>query len=116
MALSGLGFCAEQSGDLVAARELHTDELQLAKAFGDPRAVALALEGLAAVELGDEDPLAALRLLGEADELRRSAGGPLPAAERIDASCRSIIVNVASIGENTAIDGIASSANGPQPA
>ncbi len=96
MALSGLGFCAEQSGDLVAARELHTDELQLAKAFGDPRAVALALEGLAAVEIGDGDPLAALRLLGEADELRRSAGGPLPAAERIDverveAACRAAL-------------------------
>ncbi|MEO1063526.1 MAG: BTAD domain-containing putative transcriptional regulator [Actinomycetota bacterium] len=84
LAKSGLGFCAEEAGDLVAAREHHTDELQLARAFGDPRAVALALEGLAAVEVGEGDPLAALRLLGEADALRRSTGGPLPEAERID--------------------------------
>lgn len=96
MALSGLGFCAEEAGDLEAARDLHTDELQLARAFGDPRAVAQALEGLAAVAVGEGDALLALRHLGEADGLRRAAGGPLPEAERLDverveAVCRRLL-------------------------
>ncbi|MQS34622.1 hypothetical protein, partial [Streptomyces katsurahamanus] len=50
----------------------------------DPRAHALALEGLAGVEALDGDHAGAARLLGRAAALRSSVGVPLPEAERGD--------------------------------
>lgn len=41
-----LGFTAEQRGDAAAAEELHREALAVAQDTGDPRAIALALEGL----------------------------------------------------------------------
>ncbi|GGU92963.1 SARP family transcriptional regulator [Actinomadura cremea] len=77
-----LGFIAEERGDADAALALHTEGLAAARETGDPRAIALALEGLAGAR-----SLAGLhgqgaRLLREAAALRASSGAPLPPGER----------------------------------
>ncbi|WHT18759.1 BTAD domain-containing putative transcriptional regulator [Crossiella sp. CA-258035] len=77
--LAELGFIAECRGQAQTARALHREGLALAEDIGEPRAIALALEGLAGVA---EDPAEGARLLGEATALRASA--PLPPAERQD--------------------------------
>ncbi|MFD5121591.1 BTAD domain-containing putative transcriptional regulator [Streptomyces sp. NPDC058385] len=79
-----LGFVAELRGDAAGAAAHHLLGLDVACAIGEPRAVALSLEGLAgaAALAGDEGRAAAL--LGAADAARRFAGAPLPPAERGD--------------------------------
>ncbi|WP_234386166.1 AfsR/SARP family transcriptional regulator [Streptomyces lydicus] len=83
-ALAELGFVAELRGDTGAARRLHLDGFQAARATGDPRAVALALEGLAGVQAQAGRFVSAARLLGAAAALRAAAGAPQPAAEGED--------------------------------
>ncbi|TQM09153.1 BTAD domain-containing putative transcriptional regulator [Pseudonocardia kunmingensis] len=79
-----LGFVAELRGDAEAALRRQLDGHAVARRFGDPRALALALEGLAgAVALAGAHPHAA-RLLGAAATAREGVGAPLPAAERGD--------------------------------
>ncbi|MFF8312118.1 AfsR/SARP family transcriptional regulator [Streptomyces lydicus] len=80
-ALAELGFVAELRGDTGAARRLHLDGFEAARATGDPRAVALALEGLAGVQAQAGRFVSAARLLGAAAALRAAAGAPRPAAE-----------------------------------
>ncbi|WP_316247638.1 BTAD domain-containing putative transcriptional regulator [Nonomuraea sp. PA05] len=84
--MAELGFAAEQRGDVETALARHREGYAAARASGDPRAVALALEGLAgALSLcGGEWPVEAGRLLGAATALRRSVGAPLPPGERLD--------------------------------
>ncbi|MFB9367020.1 BTAD domain-containing putative transcriptional regulator [Kitasatospora albolonga] len=82
--LAELGFAAEQSGDQATARRHHLDGLAIARALGDPRAVALALEGLAGTAAATGDHPAAARLLGCAAATRAAVGAPLPSAERTD--------------------------------
>lgn len=82
--LAELGFVAELRGDADAARALHLDGLAAARSAGDPRAVALALEGLAGVHALTGDGACAARLLGTAAAARDGAGAPLPPAERGD--------------------------------
>ncbi|MCO1577142.1 winged helix-turn-helix domain-containing protein [Crossiella sp. SN42] len=77
--LAELGFIAECRGDTESARALHREGLALAEDIGEPRGIALALEGLAGAA---EDPAEGARLLGEATALRAAA--PLPPAERQD--------------------------------
>ncbi|WP_086827792.1 BTAD domain-containing putative transcriptional regulator [Allokutzneria sp. NRRL B-24872] len=79
-----LGFVAEQRGDALLARRYHEQGLELARELGDPRAVALALEGLAGVAVAEGDLFRARLLLGAAGAARRSVGMPLPEAERGD--------------------------------
>ncbi|MEO3846006.1 AfsR/SARP family transcriptional regulator, partial [Streptomyces sp. B22F1] len=79
-----LGFIAEQRGDAEEARALQREGLAAALASEDPRAAALALEGLAGVETLTGNHLPAARLLGTAAALRTAAGAPLPTAERGD--------------------------------
>ena len=82
--LAELGFIAEQRGDPADARRLHLDGWRIARRLDDPRAVALALEGLAGAEaLGGRHGHAA-RLLGAAAAARDAVGAPLPKAERGD--------------------------------
>ncbi|MDT0452353.1 BTAD domain-containing putative transcriptional regulator [Streptomyces sp. DSM 40473] len=84
LVLDELGFVAELRGDAVAAWLLHREALDIARLIGDPRAMALPLEGLSgAAALGGDPGLAAL-LLGAAASARASAGAPLPPAERGD--------------------------------
>jgi hypothetical protein len=79
-----LGFVAELRGDADAALQRQLAGHAVARRGGDPRARALALEGLAgAVALAGAHRHAA-RLLGAAAAQREGAGAPLPAAERGD--------------------------------
>lgn len=82
--LAELGFVAEQRGDAAAALAAQLDALEAAREVGDPRAVALALEGLAGARALGGAHEEAGRLLGKAAALRGSAGAPLPPAERGD--------------------------------
>jgi predicted ATPase/DNA-binding SARP family transcriptional activator len=84
LALAELGFIAEQRGDHLTAHRLQLEGYQLARGSGDPRAIALALEGLAGAHaLAGGYDLAA-RLLGAATRMRESVGRPLPAGQRDD--------------------------------
>ncbi|MGW0806021.1 BTAD domain-containing putative transcriptional regulator [Nonomuraea sp. NPDC002799] len=86
--LAELGFTAELREDAARAAACHLCGLEIARSIGEPRALALSLEGLAgaAALSGDvgQAGYAAL-LLGAADAARRSVGAPLPLAERGDA-------------------------------
>ncbi|MFF1256978.1 BTAD domain-containing putative transcriptional regulator [Streptomyces sp. NPDC058321] len=79
-----LGFVAELRGDAAGAAAHHLLGLDVACAIGEPRAVALSLEGLAGAAALSGDGGRAAALLGSADAARRSAGAPLPPAERGD--------------------------------
>nr|BFE84812.1 hypothetical protein GCM10020093_074130 [Planobispora longispora] len=74
--LAELGFVAEQRGEAARARALHQEGLAAARTIGDPRAVALALEGLAGAAALEGSHEEAGRLLAEAAALRESAGAP----------------------------------------
>ncbi|MFJ8844688.1 BTAD domain-containing putative transcriptional regulator [Streptomyces cyaneofuscatus] len=82
--LAELGFVAELRGDAEAAEALHLEGLAAANETGDPRAVALSLEGLAGARAlaGRHEEAAAL--LAAAAGARASVGAPLPPAERGD--------------------------------
>ncbi|MEJ3657866.1 BTAD domain-containing putative transcriptional regulator [Actinomycetes bacterium KLBMP 9759] len=82
--IAELGFVAEQRGDAETAMRLHEEGLALARSTGDPRAIALAQEGLAGAHALAGDHAEALRLLDAAARNRESAGAPLPTAERFD--------------------------------
>ncbi|MFG2012403.1 BTAD domain-containing putative transcriptional regulator [Micromonospora sp. NPDC048868] len=82
--LAELGFVAEQRGAARDAHELHAEAFEVATAIGDPRAQALALEGLAGTATLDGRHGDAARLLGAAAMARASVGAPLPAGERGD--------------------------------
>ncbi|MFF2779982.1 BTAD domain-containing putative transcriptional regulator [Streptomyces sp. NPDC058052] len=79
-----LGFLAELRGRPGEAAGHHLRALAVARTLGEPRALALCLEGLAGA-LAAGSPAGAAALLGAADAERRGAGAPLPAAERGDA-------------------------------
>uniref|UniRef100_UPI003F9A888C ATP-binding protein n=1 Tax=Actinomadura roseirufa TaxID=2094049 RepID=UPI003F9A888C len=79
-----LGFTAELRGDGARAAALHRRGLDIARSLGDPRALALSLEGLAGARLRAGDAHRAALLLGAADAARRGVGAPLPPAERGD--------------------------------
>ncbi|WP_405862756.1 ATP-binding protein [Streptomyces sp. NBC_00090] len=82
-----LGFVAELRGRLEEAAAYQARGLEFAERLADPRALALSLEGTAAVAaaMGDGAGLTrAAVLLGAADTARRSVGAPLPEAESAD--------------------------------
>ncbi|MDT0328293.1 BTAD domain-containing putative transcriptional regulator [Nocardiopsis lambiniae] len=82
--LTQLGYIAEQRGESERALELHARGRERARLSGDPRAIALALEGEAgARSLAGEHTVAA-DLLARAAGLRESAGAPLTEVERWD--------------------------------
>ncbi|MET8677214.1 BTAD domain-containing putative transcriptional regulator [Streptomyces sp. NPDC004647] len=85
--LAELGFIAELRGDTDQSVRHHLHGLDVARSLGEPRALALSLEGLAgAAALRGRGPAAecAPLLLGAADAARRGVGAPLPPAERGD--------------------------------
>ncbi|MET0234449.1 MAG: BTAD domain-containing putative transcriptional regulator [Kibdelosporangium sp.] len=82
--LAELGFVAEQKGDAETAHRLQLDGYAIARGTGDPRAVALALEGLAAAQTLAGSFVSAARLLGAAAQARLSVGRPLPQGQRAD--------------------------------
>ena len=82
--LAELGFIAELRGDADGAWTLQEQGYTTALTTGDPRAIALGLEGLAAASaLAGHAEQAAL-LLGCAAAARAATGAPLPPAERGD--------------------------------
>ncbi|MEV4201182.1 BTAD domain-containing putative transcriptional regulator [Micromonospora globbae] len=84
LVLAELGFAAEQSGDAESALHLHEQSLVSARKIGDPRAVALAIEGLAGAHSLAGNAAHAAHLLVTATALRESVGAPLPRGERGD--------------------------------
>ncbi|MEV7371851.1 BTAD domain-containing putative transcriptional regulator [Streptomyces sp. NPDC090301] len=82
--LAELGFSALARGDAAGALRLQEEGYGTALSSGDPRAVALALEGLASAQGGAGRAKGAALLLGAASALRASTGAPLPPAERAD--------------------------------
>jgi hypothetical protein len=84
LALAELGFITEQRGDQVTAHRLQLQGYRLARDSGDPRAIALALEGLAGANALAGGYHQAARLLGAATRLREAVGRPLPAGQRDD--------------------------------
>ncbi|WP_328944803.1 NB-ARC domain-containing protein [Streptomyces sp. NBC_00250] len=82
--LAELGFSALARGDAAGALKLQEEGYGTALTSGDPRAVALALEGLASAHAGAGRVRGAALLLGTASALRASTGAPLPPAERLD--------------------------------
>ncbi|MDT0347054.1 hypothetical protein [Streptomyces litchfieldiae] len=97
--LAELGFLAEQRGDAESARALHCQGLAAAREMGDPRAIALAQEGLAGAAALAGDFREAAHLLETAGALRASLGTPLPPAERGDVDRISARVRAA-LGED----------------
>ncbi|MCZ9354697.1 hypothetical protein NGM36_33855 [Streptomyces mutabilis] len=81
--LAQLGYVAEQRGDAELAEKLHREGLAAARATGDPRALALGVEGLAGARAvaGHMDHAASL---GTAAAVRESVHAPLPGSERAD--------------------------------
>ncbi|KUL37073.1 hypothetical protein [Streptomyces regalis] len=84
LVLAELGFAAELRNDAEAALTLHQSGLDSALATEDPRAVALALEGLAGAHSLTGRHIRSARLLGTATATRVRSGAPLPPAERGD--------------------------------
>lgn len=82
--LAELGFIAELRGDAEAAWSRHREAYASARRGGDPRAVALAMEGLAGASLLRGEPARSTHMLGAAAATRSSVGAPLPAGERVD--------------------------------
>ncbi|MEV0230038.1 BTAD domain-containing putative transcriptional regulator [Nonomuraea sp. NPDC050786] len=89
--MAELGFAAEQRGAAATALARHREGYEAARATADPRAIALALEGLAgamslvAGPLTDlVRPVVAARLMGAATAIRNAVGAPLPPGERLD--------------------------------
>ncbi|MEU0491213.1 BTAD domain-containing putative transcriptional regulator [Nocardiopsis sp. NPDC006139] len=79
-----LGYIAEQRGEPARALELHARGLEHARLSGDPRALALAMEGEAGARSLVGEHAAAADLLDRAAALRASAGAPLAGIERWD--------------------------------
>ncbi|GAA5120895.1 BTAD domain-containing putative transcriptional regulator [Pseudonocardia adelaidensis] len=79
-----LGFVAELRADADGALRHHLAGHAVARRSGDPRALALALEGLAGAVVLAGAPRHAARLLGAAAAAREGVGAPLPPAERGD--------------------------------
>ncbi|MER7761407.1 BTAD domain-containing putative transcriptional regulator [Streptomyces sp. NPDC097619] len=84
LVMAELGFIAEHRGDAVTARARHLAGYAAARETGDPRALALALEGLAGAHVLTGRHDRAARLLGAAAEARASVGRPLAKAEGAD--------------------------------
>lgn len=82
--LAELGFIAELRGDSEVAWALHQQGLEVARNTGDPRAIALATEGLAGAAALASRSGEAADLLAAAAAARESVGAPLPSAERDD--------------------------------
>jgi predicted ATPase len=84
LVLTELGFVAELRGQAAAARRLHLRALRAARTLGAPRAVAMALEGLAGTVglAGDHETSA--RLLGAADSARQAASVPAAPSEQAE--------------------------------
>jgi tetratricopeptide (TPR) repeat protein len=83
-AASVVGFVAEARGDVDGASAWHRDSRAHASTVAHPRAVPVALEGLAAAEALAESGERAVRLLGHADQLRSDHRAARTPSEQCD--------------------------------
>jgi tetratricopeptide (TPR) repeat protein len=74
MAYAVLGFVAQHAGDGVEADRLHREGLGQARLTQNPRAIAVAIEGLAGAAAATGDGKLSAELLGHATQLRAAAG------------------------------------------
>jgi hypothetical protein len=74
--LCTLGFINEVRGMAAEAEKLHCEALLVARKLGDPKGLALCLEGLAGVALLEQDTRQSASLLGDAFGLREGQGIP----------------------------------------
>ncbi len=84
-ATSVLGFVAEARGDFTDASTRHRESHAHASTVAHPRAVPVALEGLAAAEALAGNGERAARLLGRADQLRSNRRAARTPSEQCDA-------------------------------
>jgi predicted ATPase len=77
LALNNLGWVAQYQGNGRAARENHAASLEIRREIGDHRGAAFALSNLAWAECLCGDPVRAVALLDEAEELLRSIRDPI---------------------------------------
>jgi tetratricopeptide (TPR) repeat protein len=98
LVLTELGFLAEQRGQAAEASQLHRRALRAARALGEQRGVAMALEGLAGVAGLTGDYELSARLLGASESVRRGAATPAAPAEQSEID-RIIGVAQAGLGE-----------------
>jgi predicted ATPase/DNA-binding SARP family transcriptional activator len=84
LVLTELGFLAEQRGDRAEARRLHLEGFATARARGERRMVAIAMEGLAGAVGSAGQHQASARLLGAAHAIRRSISVPAAPSERVE--------------------------------
>ncbi|MFI6536364.1 BTAD domain-containing putative transcriptional regulator [Nonomuraea sp. NPDC050547] len=84
----GAGFGADPRAAVLVHADVavasHLDGLAAARAVGDPRAIALSLEGVAGARTLQGRHEQAAVLLGQATALREGSGAPLPPGERGD--------------------------------
>ena len=83
-ALSTLGYVAEARGRTAEAIEQHRAAYEAVASTGHPRAIPLALEGLAAAAMQSGDPRWAAQLLGCSDTLRATSGAKRAPTEQAD--------------------------------
>jgi tetratricopeptide (TPR) repeat protein len=98
--LSVLGFVAELRGDADTASAQHLASLEQAQFIGDPRAIALAVEGLASAAALSGNGLHVAHLLGHAD-LLRSGERAVRAPSECDDVDRARDAAVALLGRST---------------
>ncbi|MBO3747584.1 winged helix-turn-helix domain-containing protein [Streptosporangiaceae bacterium NEAU-GS5] len=84
MVLTELGFLAEQHGQAAEARRLHLRALRISRRLGQPRGIAMALEGLAGAAGLAADHMTSGRLLGAADSARRAISVPAAPSEQAE--------------------------------
>jgi len=84
LVLTELGFLAEQRGQAAEARRLHLRALEASRTLGEPRGVALALEGLAGAIGLSGDYETSARLLGASESVRRAASMPSAPSEQAE--------------------------------
>ncbi len=109
-----LGWAAGIDGDAGRARSRQLDALQIANEAALPRALAFALESLAATGLLEHDGQGAARLLGAASELRKAPGAALGLAFGVGARADvDVLLDRArdEVGNETAADEFTAGAN-----
>jgi predicted ATPase/DNA-binding CsgD family transcriptional regulator len=79
--LSALAKVEAMQGNYAAARTFYEENLTLCREMGNKN-IAPALEGLASVAMGQEQPACAARLWGMAEALRETIGAPIWPVER----------------------------------
>jgi tetratricopeptide (TPR) repeat protein len=90
-AWSTRGLIEAAAGDLVAARELHAEAIEIAVDTMDSPVVALTLVGAADLAMRCGEPARAARLLGAADGIRGSIDRSVPDVDRITAEARTAL-------------------------